>query len=288
MIKILVTGGNGQLGKSLKTVDSLPGYKFIYKDALELDITDKEGVTNFIEEFKIDWCVNCAAYTAVDQAETEEEIATKINAFGPEVLALVCNKFQIKLIHISTDFVFDGNSNKPYIETSLPHPISVYGATKLEGERRIISNLKTYFILRTSWLYSEFGNNFMKTMLKLADDRLEINVVADQVGTPTYAKDLALAIIQIITTNSDNYGIYNYSNQGVASWYDFAVAIFQLADKSVIVNPIPTENYPVPALRPRYSVLDKSKVIRTFEVDIPYWRNSLEQAITSYNKISQK
>ena len=288
MIKILVTGGNGQLGKSLKTVDSLPGYKFIYKDALELDITDKEGVTNFIEEFKIDWCVNCAAYTAVDQAETEEEIATKINAFGPEVLALVCNKFQIKLIHISTDFVFDGNSNKPYIETSLPHPISVYGATKLEGERRIISNLKTYFILRTSWLYSEFGNNFMKTMLKLADDRLEINVVADQVGTPTYAKDLALAIIQIITTNSDNYGIYNYSNQGVASWYDFAVAIFQLADKSVIVNPIPKENYPVPALRPRYSVLDKSKVIRTFEVDIPYWRNSLEQAITSYNKISQK
>lgn len=281
MINILVTGSKGQLGQSIKSIDHLNGYKFIYKDALELDITDKHGLTRFFDEFKVDWCINCAAYTAVDKAESDIETATKINAIGPEILAQACNDFHIKLIHVSTDFVFDGSANKPYNETSPTHPLSVYGATKLDGERRIMSNLEAYFILRTSWLYSEFGNNFLKTMLKLSIEKLEINVVADQIGTPTYAKDLALAIIEIIKSDSENYGVYNYSNQGVASWYDFAIAIFEIAGLSVNVKPISTDQYPTPALRPNYSVLDKTKGISTFNFQIPYWRKSLELAISS-------
>lgn len=275
MVNILVTGGKGQLGESIKSVAHLPGYNFIYKGALELDITDKEGVISFFDKHKIDWCVNCAAYTAVDKAEMDVETATKINTLGPEILAQVCNEFQTKLIHISTDFVFDGKANEPYTETSLPNPISVYGVTKLEGERRIISKLKTYFILRTSWLYSEFGNNFMKTMIRLASERDQLNVVNDQIGSPTYARDLALIIIEIIKTNSDRYGIYNYSNQGIASWYDFAVAIFDIANISITVNPIPTEDYPTPALRPSYSVLDTTKIKQNLNVNPPYWRDSL-------------
>lgn len=288
MIDILVTGGKGQLGQSIESLDHVHGYRFIYKDALELDITDKHGLTKFFHEFKIDWCINCAAYTAVDKAESEIEIATKINTKGPEILAQACNEFHIKLIHVSTDFVFDGHANTPYNESSPTHPLSVYGATKLDGERRIMSNLETYFILRTSWLYSEFGNNFLKTMLKLSIDKFEINVVVDQIGTPTYAKDLALAIVEIIKADSRNYGVYNYSNQGVASWYDFAIAIFEIADLSTKVNPISTDQYPTPALRPNYSVLDKSKAISTFNFQIPYWRKSLQQAISSCKLSEQK
>lgn len=285
MIHILVTGGKGQLGLSIKSIDNLPGYNFIYKDALDLDIADKNGLNTFFDEFKIDWCINCAAYTAVDKAESEVRMATKINDIGAEILAQACNKFHIKLIHVSTDFVFDGKTSKPYKESSHTHPINVYGRTKLDGERKIISNLKTYFILRTSWLYSEFGSNFLKTMLKLSIDRSEINVIADQVGTPTYAKDLALAIVKIIELDSEHYGVYHYSNQGVASWYDFATAIFDITEIPVKVNPIPTEQYPTPALRPSYSVLDKSKIVDTFNIYIPYWRKSLEKAIVSHKNI---
>ena len=281
MIKILVTGGNGQLASSIKDLEKFhDNLIFIYTDCLELDITKKQDIVNFFNQYdKIDYCINCAAYTAVDKAESEEELANSINSIGAKNLAETCKQNESTLIHISTDFVFEGFSRNAYLETDIAQPISVYGATKLKGEQHIIKINPKYFILRTSWLYSEHGNNFMKTMLKLAKDRDVLNIIGDQIGTPTYATDLATVIINIITTNTTDYGLYHYSNEGVASWYDFAKAIFDIKGVNIKTNPVPTEVYPTVAKRPVFSVLDKTKIKQILGIEIPHWKVSLKKAI---------
>ena len=281
MTTILVTGGNGQLASCIKDVEKqYDDLNVIYTDHLELDICNLNQIQTFFKSNpQIDYCINCAAYTAVDKAETEAEKAFEINATGAKNLAQVCNDHDAILIHVSTDFVFDGEKNEPYTETDVANPISVYGASKLQGEVEIQQALKEYFIIRTSWLYSEYGNNFMKTMLRLAETRDGISVVSDQIGTPTYAGDLAEIIIQIINTKTEKYGIYHYSNEGVASWFEFAKEIFKLAKNKIKVNPIPSIEYLTPAKRPKYSVLDKKKIIDVFKIDIPFWRESLKKVI---------
>ena len=281
MTTILVTGGNGQLASCIKDVEKqYDDLNIIYTDHLELDICELNQIQTFFKSNpQINYCINCAAYTAVDKAETESEKAFEINATGAKNLAQVCNDHDAILIHVSTDFVFDGEKNEPYTETDVANPISVYGASKLQGEVEIQQALKEYFIIRTSWLYSEYGNNFMKTMLRLAETRDGISVVSDQIGTPTYAGDLAEIIIQIINTKTEKYGIYHYSNEGVASWYEFAKEIFKLTENKIKVNPIPSIEYLTPAKRPKYSVLDKKKIIDVFKIDIPFWRDSLKKVI---------
>ena len=281
MTTILVTGGNGQLASCIKDVEKqYDDLSVIYTDHLELDICNLNQIQTFFKSNpQIDYCINCAAYTAVDKAETEAEKAFEINATGAKNLAQVCNDHDAILIHVSTDFVFDGEKNEPYTETDVANPISVYGASKLQGEVEIQQALKEYFIIRTSWLYSEYGNNFMKTMLRLAETRDGISVVSDQIGTPTYAGDLAEIIIQIINTKTEKYGIYHYSNEGVASWFEFAKEIFKLTKNKIKVNPIPSIEYLTPAKRPKYSVLDKKKIIDVFKIDIPFWRDSLKKVI---------
>ena len=283
MTTILVTGGNGQLASCIKDVEKqYDDLNVIYTAHLELDICNLNQIQTFFKSNpQINYCINCAAYTAVDKAETESEKAFEINAIGAKNLAHVCNDHGAVLIHVSTDFVFDGEKNKPYTETDVANPISVYGASKLQGELEIQQALKQYFIIRTSWLYSEHGNNFMKTMLRLAETRDEISVVSDQIGTPTYARDLAEVILKIVNSNDKNFGLYHYSNQGVASWYDFAKAIFDSQNISIKVNPIKTEFYPTPAKRPMYSVLEKTKIKDRIELEIPFWRDSLKVAIFS-------
>ena len=281
MTTILVTGGNGQLASCIKDVEKqYDDLNVIYTDHLELDICNLNQIQTFFKSNpQIDYCINCAAYTAVDKAETESEKAFEINAIGAKNLAQVCNDHDAILIHVSTDFVFDGEKNEPYTETDVANPISVYGASKLQGEVEIQQALKEYFIIRTSWLYSEYGNNFMKTMLRLAETRDGISVVSDQIGTPTYAGDLAEIIIQIINTKTEKYGIYHYSNEGVASWFEFAKEIFKLTKNKTKVNPIPSIEYLTSAKRPKYSVLDKKKIIDVFKIDIPFWRESLKKVI---------
>jgi len=281
MTTILVTGGNGQLASCIKDVEKeYDDLNIIYTDHLELDICELNQIQTFFKSNpQINYCINCAAYTAVDKAETEAEKAFEINATGAKNLAQVCNDHDAILIHVSTDFVFDGEKNEPYTETDAANPISVYGASKLQGEVEIQQALKEYFIIRTSWLYSEYGNNFMKTMLRLAETRDGISVVSDQIGTPTYAGDLAEIIIQIINTKTEKYGIYHYSNEGVASWFEFAKEIFKLTKNKIKVNPIPSIEYLTPAKRPKYSVLDKKKIIDVFKIDIPFWRDSLKKVI---------
>lgn len=279
---VLVTGGNGQLAQCINDVRiSYPNIDFVFTDVEDLDITNQEKLNLFFESNTFDWCINCAAYTAVDQAEIHSELANKINTLGAKNLAIACKKNNLKLIHVSTDFIFDGNSKKPYAEVDKPNPISVYGATKLKAEQEIKSILNEHFIIRTSWLYSEFGHNFLKTMIRLAKDKSEINVVNDQIGTPTYAKDLALVILEIINLNSKNYGIYHYSNSGTITWYDFARSIFEFKGVNIMVNPIKTKDYPTLAKRPAYSVLDTSKIKQTLNIQIPNWRDSLKVAISN-------
>ncbi|WP_299776501.1 dTDP-4-dehydrorhamnose reductase [uncultured Formosa sp.] len=279
-MKILVTGGNGQLAACIKDVSKDEKHlQFIYTDSEDLDITNHQHVADFFQNNNIDWCINCAAYTAVDKAESDVDLARKINKDGAKHLAIACKANNVKLIHVSTDFVFDGKSSALYSETDVAEPLGIYGLTKLEGEQAIQENLDAYFILRTSWLYSEHANNFMKTMLRLAETRPELNVVADQIGTPTYATDLASVMLYIINDNSTKYGLFHYSNEGVASWYDFADAIFDIADTKTKVFPIKTEAYPTPAARPQFSVMDKSKIKQAFKIAIPHWRVSLKQAI---------
>jgi len=277
MINVLVTGGKGQLASCIKDIDKqYEDLNFIYTDYQELDICDLNQVNAFFKSNqKIDYCINCAAYTAVDKAEIEVDKVFEINATGPKNLAVACREFDTILIQVSTDFVFDGEKDEPYSETDVAKPISVYGASKLQGEQEIIKTLETYFILRTSWLYSEHGTNFMKTMLKLAETRDEISVVSDQIGTPTYAGDLAAVILKIISSKNINFGLYHYSNEGVASWYDFAKAIFEASNIEIKLNPIKTSAYPTPAKRPVYSVMDKTKVKSRLKVEIPFWSESL-------------
>ncbi|MDE6339342.1 MAG: dTDP-4-dehydrorhamnose reductase, partial [Muribaculaceae bacterium] len=275
-----VTGAYGQLGNALKReLENDNKIEAIFTDADTLDITDTVALNRFFEDHPVDMVVNCAAYTAVDRAESDDLKAAAINTGAVGNLGQAAAKHGVKVIHISTDYVFAGENFRPYEENDEPYPQSIYGRTKLEGEGLLMSFCNNAMIIRTAWLYSEFGNNFVKTMLRLADERDEINVVADQIGTPTYAGDLAHAIHQIISHDTWKPGIYHFTNEGVASWYDFTKAIFEIAGKNTKVNPIRTKQYPTPAKRPLYSVLSKEKIKRTYGVDIPYWRDSLKRCL---------
>ena len=278
---ILVTGASGQLGQSIQFIASnYSDCQFIFASSTDLDITNQERVNHFFDTNTIDFCINTAAYTAVDKAESETEKAESINVVGPRNLAIACQKNQVKLLHISTDFVFDGASSKPYLETDATNPLGIYGKTKLEGEQALANAMNDYFIIRTSWVYSQFGNNFMKTMLRLASERDSLSVVADQIGTPTNAVDLAEALLKIIqycqTEPVEVFGIYNFSNEGQCSWYDFAAEIFRVNNVSINLQPIPSTAYPTPAKRPAYSVLDKSKIKEVFGIEIKNWEESLK------------
>lgn len=280
MTTILVTGGDGQLARCIKDVSELyDDLKFIFTNSKSLDVCNLNEIERFFKSNKIDYCINCAAYTAVDKAEDDVKKAYEINASGPKNLALFCKTYKIVLIHISTDFVFDGKKNKPYLETETPNPLNVYGKSKLQGELEIQQILNRHFIIRTSWLYSEYGNNFIKTMLRLAETRNEISVVNDQMGSPTYAGDLAKVILQLIISKTKEYGIYHYSNLGELSWFDFAKAIFEISNKNVNLLPITTADYDTAAKRPNYSVLDKSKIVTKLNISVPSWIDSLKCVI---------
>ena len=279
--KILVTGANGQLGKELKQLASLyPQFEFIFLSREDMPIHHFELVRNFFKITKPQYCINCAAYTTVDRAETEKELAFRINSEALGVLAAICKEYLTKFIHISTDYVFDGTATTPYKEDSLTNPQCVYGASKLEGEKQALQLNPGSVIIRTSWVYSEFGNNFVKTMLKLMSERKELNVVNDQVGSPTYAADLAEAVMQIISSEQWSPGIYNYCNDGFISWYDFAVTIKEFTGSNCKVNPIPTSQYPSLAKRPMYSVLDTTRIKQTFGISVRNWKKSLKICLT--------
>jgi dTDP-4-dehydrorhamnose reductase len=279
---VLVTGASGQLGQAIQFIAKYHSeIKFVFCSSSDLDISNKENCQTVFQNTKPDFCINAAAYTAVDKAESERNKAELINVLGSKNIAEACNNFDVKLIHISTDFVFDGSNDKPYTETQITNPKGVYGQTKLDGEKAIQQIFSKYFIIRTSWIYSQFGNNFMKTMLRLASERTSLSVVNDQIGTPTNAVDLAEALVQIILFNNqqptaNNYGIYNFSNEGECSWYDFAKKIFEINNVSIDLSAITTEQFPTPAQRPKYSVLDKSKIKATFGITIKTWEESLK------------
>ena len=281
MINVLVTGGKGQLASCIKYIDKqYEDLNFIYTDYQELDICDLKQVDSFFKSnSKIHYCINCAAYTAVDKAETEVDKAFEINVQGAKNLAIACDKFDTILIQVSTDFVFDGKKNEPYTETDVAKPISVYGASKLKGEVEIQKILKEYFIIRTSWLYSEHGNNFMKTMLRLAETRDEISVVSDQIGSPTNANDLSEFLIKIITSSSSNFGVYHYRNEGQTSWYGFAKAILESYEHATSVISISSSQHPTAAIRPKYSVLNIEKAKEVFNIQPPNWEISLKKVI---------
>jgi dTDP-4-dehydrorhamnose reductase len=278
---ILITGANGQVGSEFRILSkAYPQYNFLFVGKDELVIDDVTAVKGYFDEHAIQYCVNCAAYTAVDKAETETEKAFLINAEAVGNLAAICKAKGVKFIHISTDYVFDGTNTRPYLETDPVKPLGVYGASKLKGEQLALQNNPDTIIIRTSWVYSSFGNNFVKTMLRLMREKESISVVNDQQGCPTYAADLANAIMQIIINyqssiiNSTNR-IFNYSNAGVINWHQFAVAIKELTNSKCIVNSIPSSQYPTPAKRPQYSVLDTTKIHETFAITIPAWKDSL-------------
>lgn len=280
MKNILVTGSKGQLGNEMQVVaKNVTDCNFHFTDVDELDITNPVEIEKFVSENNIDFIINCAAYTAVDKAETDIELCYKINAKAVKNIAEVALKHNIKVIHVSTDYVFNGENFKPYSEDDDVCPVSIYGKSKLEGEKVLFETMQEAVIIRTSWLYSTFGNNFVKTMIKLGSERDTLNVISDQVGTPTYAADLAEAIVTIL--NSENFvpGIYHFSNEGVCSWYDFAIKIHQLAGISCNVNPIESKEYHFPTPRPHYSVLNKSKIRKTYGVIIPHWEESLGRCI---------
>ena len=279
-MKILVAGSNGQLGSELKVLhQQYSQWEFLFLDLPDIDITNPQMVGDILKSNSIDVIINCAAYTAVDKAEEEKELARKVNVMGPEVLAKEATRNNCLLVHVSTDFVFDGKKSTPYLEDDAMNPLSEYGRTKADGETAVLGNCNKSIILRTSWLYSGFGNNFVKTMLKLGAERDSLNIIYEQVGSPTYANDLARAILKILEKSVDGaikYGIYHYSNEGVASWYDFTNAILEIAGITCKVNPILAKDYPLPAERPAYSVMDKAKIKTEFKLEIPYWRESLK------------
>lgn len=287
MNNIIVFGASGQLGHCLKTFAEKNSVTAIhFPPESEANILDNDALGKVFEKYKPAYCINCAAYTAVDKAEDDQELAYKINKTGAENIAVLCSANGAKLVHISTDFVFKGDIPRLLGEDDVAEPVNVYGQSKLDGEVAVKNALKEHFIIRTSWLYSEYGNNFVKTMLKLAAERDELRVIADQAGTPTYAMDLAACIMQVIGSGSTAYGVYHYSNEGMASWYDFAKAIFDISATGVRVYPIKTTEYPTKAIRPAYSVMDKSKIKHTFNTEIPYWRDSLETCIARLKNIS--
>lgn len=285
MLNILVTGSNGQLGSEIEELSPHFPYTFFFTCKDQLDITDKHAIESFVEKNAISAIINCAAYTAVDKAENEEALADKINHQAVKHLASIAKEKNIKLIHISTDYVFDGTSYKPYQEIDTTNPKSVYGKTKLDGENALLQGkLPNSIIIRTSWVYSSYGANFVKTMLRLGKEKDALGVIYDQVGTPTYAKDLAKVILDILPKiNTTQTQIYNYSNEGVASWYDFAQEIMQMAKLTCKINPIETSQYPTPAKRPHYSLLNKAKIKNEFGIEIPYWKNSLEECLHKIN-----
>jgi dTDP-4-dehydrorhamnose reductase len=277
---ILITGAQGQLGSEFQAVQkSLPQYNFLFTDRNELQIVNKISVTNYFANNKIDVCINCAAYTAVDKAETEKELAIDVNANAVGYLAKACAINNTQFIHISTDYVFDGKATFPYKPDSKTNPVNFYGQTKLDGELNAISENENSIIIRTAWVYSSFGNNFVKTMIRLMNERQSIGVVNDQRGAPTYAADLAEAIMQIIDKNNFIPGIYHYSNKGDISWYEFAKEIAQQINTTCTVNPITTAQFPTPAARPAFSVLDTAKICSTFGIEITEWKDSLKECI---------
>lgn len=282
MNNIVVTGSNGQLGSELKALAQIySDYNFYFTDSKELDITNHEAVNQFIKTNKISVIINCAAHTAVDKAETDVELSKKLNHLAVENFGNIAKANNIKLIHISTDYVFDGTNYMPYSEKDKTNPQSVYGNTKLAGEQALQEiNPENSIIIRTSWVYSSFGNNFVKTMLRLANERKELGVIVDQIGTPTYARDLAKVILEIIPkVKNENVEVYHFSNKGVSSWYDFAKAIFDIKGIEIKLNAIETSQYPTAAKRPFYSVLNKNKIENTFQIEIPNWRDSLKECL---------
>jgi dTDP-4-dehydrorhamnose reductase len=283
-MNILITGSNGQLGNELRKISgNFPADRFIFTDVDELDITNSNAINHFFEKNRISSVINCAAYTAVDKAESDESTAMLINATAVEYLAKACNKADATLIHVSTDYVFDGRACKPYSEDHPTAPASAYGRSKLAGEKAA-PNAPASVVIRTSWLYSQFGNNFVKTMLRLGSERETLNVVFDQTGSPTYAADLAQTIMTILrhTKNGksqDRHAIFHYSNEGVCSWYDFAHEIMQMAGLKCVVKPIETKDYPAPAPRPHYSALNKSRIKEKYGIEIPHWKESLSRCL---------
>jgi dTDP-4-dehydrorhamnose reductase len=282
---ILVTGANGQLGNELRVLAAAyPAYEFIFTDRDEMLIDDAAAVQQYFDRYQPAWCINCAAYTAVDKAETDQENAYSVNAEGPRVLAAASKANQARFIHISTDYVFNGESPVPYKEESPTGPLNVYGLSKLKGEQLCLQNNPDAIIIRTAWVYSSFGNNFVKTMMRLMRERESINVVGDQIGSPTYAADLAQCIMQIVAGTDLQIvhwhpGIYHYSNHGRISWYDFAVAIKELINSNCTVNSISTGQYPTPAKRPAFSLLDTQKIQTVFHCNIPFWKDGLQRCL---------
>lgn len=285
MKRILITGCNGQLGNEMQLLaKDNPQYVYFFTDVAELDITDKVAIDTFVKENDIDCIVNCAAYTAVDKAEDNEELCNLLNNIAPGYLAEAMGKCGGTMIHVSTDYVFDGNGHNPYKEEDTPCPNSVYGRTKLAGEKNVIANCKNFMIVRTAWLYSIYGNNFVKTMLRLGREREALGVVFDQIGSPTYAGDLASAIFAAINKGVIP-GIYHFSNEGVISWYDFTKAIHRIAGiETCHVRPLHTDEYPAKAPRPSYSVLDKTKIKSTYGIEVSYWEDSLRKCIQLLEK----
>lgn len=278
---ILVTGSNGQVGSEIKELSGNYTYNFFFTDRSNIDITNKDDIRNFCQTNNINVIINCAAYTAVDKAESDIENADSINRKAVKKLSIIAKELDIKLIHISTDYVFDGKNFKPYVEEFQTNPQSVYGKSKLDGENemRDINPLNS-IIIRTSWVYSYYGNNFVKTILRLGKEKEELGVIFDQVGTPTYAKDLAKTILDIIPQiENHKVEIYNYSNEGVLSWYDFAKEIIKMAKLNCKINPIETYQYPTPAKRPHFSLLNKSKIKSKFNLEIPYWKDGLDDCL---------
>lgn len=281
---ILVTGVNGQLGKAIRKISKDFDYNFFFTDTESLDITDKNKLKKTVEEKKINIIINCAAYTAVDKAEEEQEKAYRVNAEAVENIANICKKKDILLIHISTDYVFDGKNYLPYQEDDAVNPINIYGKSKLQGEQVIQKIKPKSIIIRTSWVYSEDGHNFVKSMLKLAKTQNNLKVIYDQIGSPTYAGDLARVILYMIQFPIKNkVEIYHYSNEGVCSWYDLAKAIFEIKNVNIQVDPITTDMFPTQAKRPRYSLLSKDKIKKHYNIEIPYWRESLKKMLKKYN-----
>lgn len=284
-MKLLITGANGQLGNEMRVaLQQYPLIEALYTDVDTLDITDLAQLDAFVATESISHIVNCAAYTAVDKAEDDEVVATKVNVDAVRNLGIVANKYGAKIVHVSTDYVFDGRGHKPYTEDMAVCPTNVYGRTKLAGEEALMYECKDAIVIRTSWLYSSFGNNFVKTMLRLGRERDTLNVIFDQVGTPTYAADLAQTILTIIAEREWVAGVYHFSNEGVCSWYDFTIMIHKMAGIDCKVNPIESSAYPVRTPRPHYSVLNKTKIKTTFNVEVPYWVESLQRCLDILEK----
>ena len=287
-MNVLITGASGQLGSEIASISSLyPKMNFFFATSKTIDICDFNELESYVLQNKINSIINCAAYTQVDKAEEEFELAAKVNIVGVANLVKVLKKNHGSLIHVSTDYVFDGKSYIPYKESDTTNPLGVYGETKLKGEEKIINSTINAIIIRTSWLYSEFGNNFVKTMLRLGNNRESLGVIADQVGTPTNAKDLAFACLDILSKHEElnkNGSIYHYSNEGAATWYDFAAAIMEISKTDCLLLPIETKDYPTLAIRPQYSILNKSNIKNDFELSILNWRESLEKCIKKIQK----